>query len=385
MWFSKECADIISNLLIDIIDSKKDKYRIIERMVNAHVDPLSNIRGEDVNDIIVNSIKDSVKGYINEMSKTAKGVYIQPKGITDKDFLEITKKTESIGFGLNQEKDVPGIVSFLHNMGVEELPAENSLLAMREIECDENTRASVVVQVINRTRFGMNDEIRNNLKKAKLFKFDDGIKTLEEAKPTEILEDKFEGMITDKLTTPADFSMFAKRIGLLPSQLAMNNSIDKSKKGSGEETSKVEHVIKDIVTKTETFSKKNVIKKWRSVEKNVAAVIELMEDVISVNDVSEQNVGYDIEAVLKDGTKRYYEVKSVDDLGETISITNNEYSTGDTYKNSYYLAIATQNDYLIKICFVKNPINALPLQKRITRWEWFCNEYSGETVTAEMI
>ena len=53
------------------------------------------------------------------------------------------------------------------------------------------------------------------------------------------------------------------------------------------------------------------IKKWRSVEMNVAEVLKLSENVISVKDVSKQNVGYDLEATMQDGTKRFYEVNMV--------------------------------------------------------------------------
>lgn len=117
---------------------------------------------------------------------------------------------------------------------------------------------------------------------------------------------------------------------------------------------------------------------------NVAAVLELLDDIDYVVDVSTQNLGYDLEALLKNGKRRYYEVKSVNKLGELISITNNEYSTASQYKENYYLAIANQSDVSIDICFIKNPINSLFLSKRVTRWEWICDEYEGEVITTNL-
>jgi hypothetical protein len=117
---------------------------------------------------------------------------------------------------------------------------------------------------------------------------------------------------------------------------------------------------------------------------NVAAVLEQMDGVSSVIDVSTQNMGYDIEVGLVDGRKRYYEVKSVSCLGDVFSFSNNEYTTAMQYKKSYYLAIACQTDSQITICFISDPINTLAMTKRVTRWEWICNEYSGEVVTADM-
>ena len=59
------------------------------------------------------------------------------------------------------------------------------------------------------------------------------------------------------------------------------------------------------VIKALSFSKKKSIKKWRSVENNVAAALELLDDIDYVIDVSVQNMGYSLEAILKDGKKRY--------------------------------------------------------------------------------
>ena len=109
-----------------------------------------------------------------------------------------------------------------------------------------------------------------------------------------------------------------------------------------------------------------------------------MDNVVSVEDVSTQNIGYDLRAAFSDGRQRYYEVKSVSSLGETFSLTNNEYSTATQYGENYYMAICQQDDQYLRICFVSNPIEALDLTKRVVRWEWICNEYSGELVSVEL-
>jgi len=121
-------------------------------------------------------------------------------------------------------------------------------------------------------------------------------------------------------------------------------------------------------------------KKWRRVEQNVAALLETFEETKKVEDVSERNLGYDIKVLKRDGTENYYEVKSVSSLGDTISITNNEYSTANELGNSYYLAIAQQNIDDISVCFVCNPIKNLNLTKRVVRWKWIANDYEGFVV-----
>ena len=248
---------------------------------------------------------------------------------------------------------------------------------MKEINCCENTRVTILVNIINKTRFGLDEQIKDQIRKAKLFKFNSGIKKLKDINLDDLVEPNFENSILQLLVSSSDYIGFIKRIGLKQEQLAMNNK----PKQISIEPKNLDNIN---VTKTLSFSKKKSIKKWRSVEKNVAAVLELLDDIDYVIDVSVQNMGYDLEAILKDGKKRYYEVKSVSDLGELISITNNEYSTAAKYKNDYYLAIASQSDSYIEICFVQNPINNLELSKRVTRWEWICDEYEGEVIATEL-
>ena len=75
------------------------------------------------------------------------------------------------------------------------------------------------------------------------------------------------------------------------------------------------------------------------------------------------NLGYDTKAISKNGTELFFEIKSVNKLGDTIKITNNEYTQAHQYKNRYYLVIASQQEDYIEVCFIKNPIENLDLKK----------------------
>ena len=150
---------------------------------------------------------------------------------------------------------------------------------------------------------------------------------------------------------------------------------------NNEQQAKIATKISTI--KQKQFSKQEVMPKWRSVEKNVAAVLQGLKGVSTVRDVSEQNLGYDLEVVLDSGEKQYIEVKSVSSLGDSISITNNEYSTANQYQKLFYLAITCQTDDSIEICLINDPIYTLSLTKRVVRWEWVCNQYNGQVIKKE--
>ena len=125
------------------------------------------------------------------------------------------------------------------------------------------------------------------------------------------------------------------------------------------------------------FIKSDVIKKWRKAEINFSEVISSFDEVEKVEDVSEKNFGYDVLAVLKNGENRYYEVKSVDRLGESFCLTNNEVTTAAQFGEEYFLAIISQSATEFAMCFIQNPFKNLDLIKRVTRWEWLCNQYEG--------
>lgn len=87
------------------------------------------------------------------------------------------------------------------------------------------------------------------------------------------------------------------------------------------------------------ISKASNVKKWRSVEENTIEILRGFDEIANVLDVAAQNVGYDIEVITKDGTHKYFEVKSVDNIGAPFSMTNNEFSAAVQYKENIILQL----------------------------------------------
>ena len=65
-------------------------------------------------------------------------------------------------------------------------------------------------------------------------------------------------------------------------------------------------------------------KKWRSVEENTLAVLNL--NGFRLTDVSAQNLGYDLEGIDPNGEDIYIEVKSLEWQGQKFRMTNNEFA-----------------------------------------------------------
>jgi hypothetical protein len=126
------------------------------------------------------------------------------------------------------------------------------------------------------------------------------------------------------------------------------------------------------------FEKKTFVKKWRSAEQNVIEYLNSLPNILSAKDVSARNVGYDAEIIMESGDKICVEIKCVNSFGDAFIMTNNEYALANQAGNQYSLAIVCIDDDNMKICFIKNPVDSLKMQRRIVRWEWVCNEYSGQ-------
>ena len=117
------------------------------------------------------------------------------------------------------------------------------------------------------------------------------------------------------------------------------------------------------------------LKKWRSAEQQVLAL--LTASGWKVEDVSRQNVGYDISARTPDGEDIYLEVKSIDYVGQPFTLTSNEEAVARQKGGQYQLAIVRQDgaDFL-EIAFIRDPIHHLKLTRQCRQWVWECAEYT---------
>lgn len=131
------------------------------------------------------------------------------------------------------------------------------------------------------------------------------------------------------------------------------------------------------------FKAPPAIKQWRSAEQNALAWLSALSDVLSVKDVSQANVGYDLEVLMRDGQRRQIEVKSVTRFGDPVRLTNNEHATGFQLGASYLLAVVVNGSDQFAIRFISDPIRTLTLEKRCEQWSWHCEEYVDQLMEFE--
>lgn len=124
------------------------------------------------------------------------------------------------------------------------------------------------------------------------------------------------------------------------------------------------------------------LKKWRGAEEQVKHIF--MAQGWIANDVSRQNLGYDIECVDKDGKKIFVEVKLIASPSQPFTLTSNEEAVARQKGDSYYLAIVQQLGDFLDVCFIPSPVDKLELVRTCRQWVWECSQYPFNPVRFEL-
>jgi len=319
------------------------------------------------------------KDYCSERLKA------NPEWLNESDFLDFCTDIDCIPLGKQYESIYPGFLKFSETYGVKILTIEEALQNTINRSPTINGGIEVLTEIIKKYRFHL-ESIKEDLNKAKIIKFSgEGFLSLNELNGREEIDSEYYEGLKIKLNDFNDLTYMFKTLNS-PLNIKEYNSLYEHKNHTNSimhsnTESKLNYTLSTKTQNNESNNKvlkfNSTLQKWRSVEVNLVSFLQLDESIDKVVDVSKSNLGYDIE-IYRGSDKEYIEVKSVERIGGTISITNNEYSTANEFKEKYILAIASQTNEGLEVCFIKDPLNNLDLIKRVTRWEWICDSYEGE-------
>jgi hypothetical protein len=114
-------------------------------------------------------------------------------------------------------------------------------------------------------------------------------------------------------------------------------------------------------------------KRWRGAEQQVLELLRALG--WQVEDVSRQNIGYDIGGRDPEGDDAFVEVKSVDIPRQPFTLTSNEEAVAREKGTAYRLALVRQTDTHLEIAFIRDPVNQLKLTRQCRQWVWECSSY----------
>lgn len=347
-------AKLMSKIAIDIVTTGKDNYKILSVISKIEKNILLNILKKSINDYFFEYFK---KYFIDELQQYFgfEKIFIQPIWLSNEDFSLLQISNEYV---IKREllERIDGLEQLLNIFKIKEIELDDMLNETINIKFDNYTRLNILKNLINRYEFNLPNDKKIIIDKALLFKGKNDIIALQSIKSIKDIDVNFLSELINLVGDERKVNYFLQKFNIKIEMQSKANIISNN---------------------IQTFSKKNIIQKWRSVEENVKLLLEEDENIIEVIDVSKRNIGYDLEAICKDGKRNFYEVKSVNDLGDMFVMTNNELLTASQHPSQYFLCVVKQSDRKIEMCLIKDPANTLNLEKRARVWEYICESYNG--------
>lgn len=115
------------------------------------------------------------------------------------------------------------------------------------------------------------------------------------------------------------------------------------------------------------------LKRWRSAEQQVLSVLTALG--WEVEDVSRQNIGYDIQGHTPEGEDAFIEVKAIDQPGQAFTLTSNEEAVARQKGKAYRLTLVCEVGEHLEIAFIEDPVHNVKLTRQCRQWVWECSAY----------
>lgn len=266
----------------------------------------------------------------------------------------------------------PDLPFFLELVGVKQIYIQDIIDSINDADLSVTGAAQITAKIISQYRFDMTEDKVAQISKLKLFPKGQYFVTSKEVESADELKKDFVTYLVNYVDA-SDLKQFIIKTSIKPGAILQDTVLSLT---SSQGLLPTDALIQPLASAEKSYFKATPnLKKWRSAEKNALEYLSALDGVLSVVDVTAANMGYDLEVMLKSGTRIYIEVKSVSSFNEPFKITNNEYSSAHNFGDKYYLALVI-NDEPFQIKLVSDPINNLSFQKQVERWSWLCENYS---------
>lgn len=118
---------------------------------------------------------------------------------------------------------------------------------------------------------------------------------------------------------------------------------------------------------------KESIRRWRSAEETTLEILNL--NGFKLEDVSKQNLGFDLCGLDPKGNEIQIEIKSITLPGQKFKMTNNEIAVAQEKQKSFFIALARQTQDSFEVALICDPINNLSFNRQCVQWIWECENY----------
>lgn len=289
------------------------------------------------------------------------GFLCRPQWLNAVDFSKLTEASGAKSVPRNLES-VEGLSGFLKFLGAGEATLKDFSPALTQAAPSLAGAAEIVTHLTNlhATKQIQADSIKSDWK---LWPVDEMPLSLDEAKNTsKPLAQSFTDLIAEKSGSRTELPRMVESLTDAPTATTLIPSKPLIPSQSN-----------DVVASQKSPSQQFSLKRWRGAEQQVLAV--LVAWGWKVEDVSRQNIGYDIEGSTPEDEPVCIEVKSIDYPGQSFTLTSNEEAVAREKGDSYRLALVRQTNTHLEIAFIRDPARQLKVTRQCRQWVWECATY----------
>ncbi len=356
---------VIVETIVGILEGKVVEKGFFTPFVNVTGGEGSKFRGMLFKAISNKLAKKTLKNFNGKPSKFS-SIRLRPDWLNYEDY-EKLYHSDLACLSKDLVTQYPEMPLFLEQLGIKKLYLEETIQKVNSTKLSTTGAGQIGVKIINQYRYDLTDEKIKKIKDLKIFPVKGELVSAKEVTSIDEVSKEFSDYIFNNVDK-SDIKPFFSKLNVI-----VNDVVPKDDKNKENPSASAIQRSKETISKS-FFKTSPNIQKWRSAEKNALEYFKSLNCVLSATDVSNANMGYDLEVLLTNGKKIYVEIKSVTSFSEPIKITNNEYSSAHSYGGTYYLAIVI-NDEPFQIKLIPDPIKTLSFEKQIERWSWFCNSY----------
>ena len=378
-----EISEFITSIMRQALENYSSKnYHIVDALTPYTTPQMFQFQKMSFSRYLIETIAKYSKDIIIK-------TYITPTWLNIKDYELITKYTKYKTLDRHYY-ELAEFISYLKYLGAKEISISElitlNLSLISNIGC-----AEIVKQIIKES---IPSYIVTNEKHLKLpiFVCNNTRYSLEDIKSkNQILDKTFIDLLFENVITEIELRIFFKQNASINSlnNLTKENSniITKSQENENNEypidtAINIENINYAINKWLSNISKKNVPSnnntKWRSSEIQAKEILNSIG--FNLQDVSKQNIGYDLEGTDPNGHNIMIEVKSINNPGDRFELTNNEIALAQEKRNRYYIAIVRLKGDSVEMMLIADPVNNLELERQAVQWRWVCFDYIYEPI-----
>jgi len=365
----KNIATQIINLIEkNLSGTKAENTRIIKALV-PYADPrMISFKKTSFEKLLLEQVKNVNSGFFEKLM-------LPPNWLNPKDYNMIAKSNGNLVIG-SSFLNIDGLISFLKFLGAKEASFETLKTKINDSEISILGCVQISKYIFTSILSINNDNFILSVSDLKIVLHDKKRFSFKEILSENLLiDDSYISSLIENGLTEFDIKQAFKK--LLPNYsgnliLDKNNSntkLDSNAQNVTIPTDNWYNNSKEISTEKTKYG----IKRWRTAEEITLEILNL--NGFNLQDVSKQNIGYDLDGFDPNGQEIHIEVKSITLPGQKFKLTNNEIGVAQEKQKKFYVAIVRQTDTFFEIAMISDPINNLILNRQCVQWIWECSEY----------